>query len=206
MAPLDSGIRGMSAEMENGSALTLLVVVRGSWCFSDDSRAKRVTVRSQLPICDRRTPITTPSSDAIVKFRDRNRRLRLDGDARIVVADAGKVYLQSADLAKDLASCYDHDTLVYIFLEQVDDVVRATIHFSNEAELVGLAEERPELRINTFDLPPYSVTEIEPSYSDDGSTMAGIYDYLLSEAQKADRALFSTQTDSFLILLRHRIG
>jgi hypothetical protein len=167
--------------MANGSALTLLLVVQGAWCFSD-----------------RRSSITKSSADAVLKFRDRNGRLCLDRNARLVVAEGGKVYLQSGELAKDFAARYDNDTLLYVFLEQVDDAVRVTIHFSKEADLVALSEGRPELRIDAFGLPPYSVTEIEPSYSDGGVSANGIYDCLVARAQKADAALFAVHTDSFL--------
>ena len=115
-----------------------------------------------------------------------------------MVADPGKVFLQSVELAKDFASRCDNDTLLNIFIEQVDDTVRATVHFTNEATLWTLSEERPELRIGSFGLPPDSVTEIEPSYSDDGLSTLGIYDYLFEQAQKVDGALFAVHTDSFL--------
>jgi hypothetical protein len=184
--------------MANGSALRLLLVVQGAWCFSDNSRAKRATARSQIPLSDRRSSITKSSTDTVIKFRDRDGRLCLDRNARLIVADVGKVYLQSAELAKDFAARYDNDTLLYIFLEQVDDAVRAMVHFSKEANLIALSEERPELRIESFGLPPHSVAEIEPSYSDDGASATGIYDYLFAHAQKADAALFAVHTDSFL--------
>jgi hypothetical protein len=106
--------------------------------------------------------------------------------------------LQSVELAKDFSDRYDNDTLLYVFIEQVDEAVRAIVHFSKVAELIALTEERPELRLDSFCLPPQSVTEIEPSYSDDASGAVGVYDYLLGQAQRSDAELFSVHTDSFL--------
>ena len=41
--------------MANGSALTLLLVIDGSWCLGDEGRAKRAKSRSQIPLSDKRS-------------------------------------------------------------------------------------------------------------------------------------------------------
>jgi hypothetical protein len=98
----------------------------------------------------------------VVKFRNRSGRLCLDRDARLVVADNGKVYLQSTDLAKDFSLRDLNSTIILVFIEQVDDVLRTNLHSTTKSRLAALAEERPELRLDSFGLPPFSVTEIEP--------------------------------------------
>jgi hypothetical protein len=166
--------------------------------LGDDARVKRAKTRSQISVSDRRSSLTRPVTDAIIKFRDKTGRPRLDLDARLLVSDNGKVYLQSANFVKDLLSRDLRDQILFIFTEQVDDILRMTICVNNKAYLNLLSEDRPELRLNSYDLPPVSVTEIGPSYSKDGMPPNGIYEALLSATQRDDAALFSVHTDSFL--------
>jgi hypothetical protein len=166
--------------------------------LGDDAQVKRAKTRSQISVSDRRSSLTRPASDAIVKFRDRTGRAHLDLDARLLVSDNGKAYLQSTNFVKDLLSRDLSDHILFIFTEQVDDVLRMTIFGNDKTYLDLLCEDRPEIRLQSFDLPPVSVTEIEPSYSKDGMPPNGIYESLLSAAQKDDPALFSVHTDSFL--------
>ena len=184
--------------MANGSALTLLLVIDGTWCLGDEARAKRAKARSQIQLSDKRSSLTKSATDALVKFRNRNGRLCLDRDARLVVTDNGKVYLQSIELAKDFSLRDLNNTIILVFIEQVDDVLRTNLHSTTKTRLAALAEERPELRLDSFGLPPFSVTEIEPSFSNDGMSAGGVFDLLLAEAQKEDAALFAVHTDSFL--------
>jgi hypothetical protein len=164
------------------------------WRRNSGKRAKR---QSQIALSDRHSSFTKPATDAMVKFRDRSGRLRLDRDARLVVGENGKVYLQSTELAKDLLARPLKDVIFFVQIEQIDEVLRTHVHLITGAKLRALSEERAGLRLESFGLPPYSVTEIEPSI-DDGSASAGMFDFLLGEARKADAGLFSVHTDAFL--------
>jgi len=181
----------------SGSTLSLIVVVDADWCLGDETRAKRAKRQSQIALSDRNSSFTNPATDAVVKFRDRGGRLRLDRDARLVVNDNGKVYLQSVELARDLLARQLEDVIFFVQIEQVDEVLRTNVHLSTKAKLRELSEERPELRLTSFGLPPYSVIEIEPSV-DDGTASAGIFDFLLDAARKEDTGLFAVHTDAFL--------
>jgi hypothetical protein len=64
--------------------------------------------------------------------------------------------------------------------------------------LQALEEQRPELRLRTYGLPPITVTEIEPSISTHGGGVNGLFEYLLSWLQERDPELFSVHTDAFL--------
>jgi hypothetical protein len=169
----------------NGNALSLIVMVDAEWCLGDESRGKRAKRQSQIALSDRNSSFAKPATDAVVKFRDRRGRLRLDQDARLVVAENGKVYLQSAELARDLLARSLEDVIFFVQIEQIDEVLRTNFHLITKTKLCALSEARPELRLESFGLPPYSVTEIEPSI-DDGTASAGIFDFLLDEARKAD--------------------
>jgi|SRR5579862_5599561 len=184
--------------MANGTALSLLVVVDAEWCLGDETRAKRAKTRSQIALSDRVSSFTNPATDAQVKFRDRGGRLRLDHEARLVVGENGKTYLQSTALAKDLLARPLTNNIFLILVEQIDDVLRTNFHITTKDKFRSLSEERPELRLNAFGLPPSSITEIEPSVSKDGMAADGIFDFLLGEAQTEDAGLFSVQTDAFL--------
>ena len=114
------------------------------------------------------------------------------------MVENGKVFLQSSDLAKDLLSRPIDDHLLFILVDQIDDVLRTNVHVTTKSRLRELSQERPEVRLEAFGLPPYSVTEIEPSVSKDGTSTSGIFDLLLAEAQRTDAGLFSLHTDIFL--------
>lgn len=184
--------------MADGSALFALLVIDGGWCLGDDARIKRARSRCRIAISDRNSSFKTPASDAVVKFRDVTGKLRLDPDARLLLDDNGKAFLQSSELTKDLLSRSLQDHLLFILVDQIGDVLRANVYITGKFWLEELSEKRPELRLEAYGLPPYSVAEIQPPVSEDGLPASGIFDPLLGEVKSADPALFSVHTDTFL--------
>jgi hypothetical protein len=61
-----------------------------------------------------------------------------------------------------------------------------------------ISKERPELRFGSYNLPPTTVTEIEPSLSRDGMDEDSLYEVLFKYAQKDDPALYAIHTEQFL--------
>jgi hypothetical protein len=184
--------------MAGGSAVTLLLVIDAAWCLRGEQNAKRIREKHQVPLSERHSQITRPASEASVKFRDRHGKICLDRDAHLSFSPSGTALLESNYLAKDLQERALAEVLLFIAFEQIDDVLRATVHFSTRSALAALANERPELRLSAYGLPPSSVCEIEPSVSKTGVVTDGLYDVLLKWIQTVDAALFSKHTDHFL--------
>src|SRR5579884_851607 len=116
--------------MADGSALFALLVIDGGWCLGDDARIKRARSRCRIAISDRNSSFKTPASDAVVKFRDVTGKLRLDPDARLLLDDNGKAFLQSSELTKDLLSRSLQDHLLFILVDQIGDVLRANVYIT----------------------------------------------------------------------------
>ncbi len=180
--------------MPNAGALRLLLVVNVTWCCEDSKRLGK----GQIPISDRRTVISSAAADVTVKFRTRSGRLLLDAEAHLHVSKPGKVALHSMALAKELATRSGDRPLLLMLLEQVDEVLRVTAHFMPVASLKAFMEGRPNLRLETMNLPPSTILEFEPTFSRDGMVPDGAFEALLSHIQNEDSALFATHTESFL--------
>jgi hypothetical protein len=101
-------------------------------------------------------------------------------------------------LAKELIGRSVENVLLFLHLEQAGGVLRAIAHFSTDENLKRLAEQRPELRLSAYDLPPAYSTEIEPSSLRDGMDADSIYDALLRQIQTEDPTLFTIHTEKFL--------
>jgi hypothetical protein len=101
-------------------------------------------------------------------------------------------------LTKELIGHAGENVLLFLHLEQAGGVLRAIAHFSSVEKLKSLAEQRPELRLSSYDLPPAYSTEIEPSSLRDGMDADSIYDALLHQIQIEDPTLFTLHTEKFL--------
>jgi hypothetical protein len=181
------------------SAFKVLLIINGAWCVNSAGHDRKIQSKFQIPLSDRQSRILAPANDVSVRFKNRNRDIALDGNARVIVSgNPEKALLVSEKLATELLAWNRDRGLIFILLEQVGEVLRATVHFSEMATLEQLALDRPELRLAAFDLPPGSVTEIEPSFTRDGMDADSIYEVLLSKIQTEDPELFSVHTEKFL--------
>lgn len=180
--------------MSSSGALRLLLIANATWCCDDDKRL----AKGQIPLSDRRTIIATPAADVTVKFRSGSGSLRLDTGAHLHISRPGKVALHSTALAKEMATRTNDGELVFMLLEQADEVLRVTAHFMSSTNLRAFMEERPELRLEAIGLPPTTVMEFEPSFSRDGMDPDGAFEALLGRIQTEDRAVFAIHTESFL--------
>src|SRR6185312_846407 len=90
-------------------------------------------------------------------------KIILDNDARLKLNDGnGRPYLCSAPLSEEILADGMADKLLFLLLEQSDGVLRVTAQIAEQSWLVKLATARPELRLDAYDLPPVTATEIEP--------------------------------------------
>jgi hypothetical protein len=185
--------------MSTHSALKLLLAISGRWCTRDATNVRRLEVKHLLPLSYRQSPITCPAQGVYLKFRSIDGDVTLDNEARLIVVDGSReVFLRSESLAADLQRRNLDDMVLYVLLEQVQEIVRATVHISATQCLDDLAGERPELRIPAYDLPPVAVTTIEPSLAIDGMDADSIFEVLVAWIDRADAELFSLYTDKFL--------
>ncbi len=185
--------------MSTVSAFKALLILNASWCVRGDGHAKKLESKHLIALSDRRSRLNTSAGEVSLRFRDKNGDLQLDNDARVtILEESGTVFLHSVQLAKDLLSRPIHDALLFLHFEQASDVVRATVHFSSFARLNQLSEERPELRFASYDLPPNTVTDVEPSLARDGMDGDSLYEALVNHTQQEDPELFAVHTEKFL--------
>jgi hypothetical protein len=121
-----------------------------------------------------------------------------DEKAKLLVQNNGRSLLYSELLANELINRAHENVLLYLHLEQASGVVRAIVHFSTVEQFEDFSEQRPELRLSSYDLPPAYSTAIEPSSLRDGMDSDSIYDVLLRQIQMEDPKLFTVHTEKFL--------
>lgn len=152
-----------------------------------------------MPLSDRRSRLVASASDVTVRLRDNSGKLVLDDKARLNVSeDTGKVTLHSDTLAKGLLERDLSQALLCLLFEQTGGILRIIAHFSDRSRFEKLSGERPELRFASYDLPPHSVTQIDPSYSRDGMDADSVYEVLVAFLQSSDPPLYSIHTEKFL--------
>jgi hypothetical protein len=189
---------GATLEMSAG-AFKLLIVLNASACLlRSDVHGQRLHSKHQITISDRPFRSVAAAGDVTVRFRTSLGNLALDDKAKLVVQESGRTYLSSELLAKELIRHTGEDALLYLHLEQAGGVLRAIAHFSNISKFQGFAEQRPELRLSSYGLPPAYSTEIEPSSLRDGMDADSVYDVLLRQVQTEDPKLFTIHTETFL--------
>lgn len=181
------------------SAFKALLVISSNWCVFENGHEKRLRSKHQVTLSDRKLAPLASANDVVVRFRDENQKIILDGAARLFVSEeSGRVVLTSSPLAKEVLQRDPSRGLIFVLLEQASGVLRATVHFSSEQRLNALSDERPELRFASQALPPTSVTLFEPSLAKDGMDADSIYEVLLAQIQKEDQELFAVHTEKFL--------
>lgn len=186
-----------SGAIMSGGAFKILVVLRVSACRHGDGQAKRLQSKHQITLSERSFPNVATSTDVTVRFRNGRGELILDDSARLLIHDNGRALLVSEPLAAELLRAGER-ALLFLHLEQAEGIIRAIAHLSSIEKLEAFAEQRPELRLAAYDLPPTYSTEIEPSSLRDGMDADGIYEVLLSQIQTEDPKLFTIHTEKFL--------
>jgi hypothetical protein len=161
------------------------------------SLEKKVRQKHSVPLSDRSSCIRAASSDVTLKYRDASGLIRIDDDARLAISDDNGAFLQSHMLASDLMKRWERDELLFVLLEQVNGIVRLTVHFSSRANLQELHSKRPELRMDVYGLPPLSVAEVEP-FSGPSSTTNELYEALYRQLESEDPTLCDRNADNFL--------
>jgi hypothetical protein len=181
----------------NSAALKTVIVLNVAWCLQGPSQTKKVHAKHLIPLSDRRTGISSPAANATLRFRNVDGAIVVDDSAHLNVSE-GRAFLHSDALANDIIRRDSKGLLLYVLIEQVQDIVRIAAHYSTEASLMSLAQSRPELRLSTFDLPPMTVTEIEPEYGAQFAGDNGLYGALIKNVENEDTSLFSAHTEKFL--------
>jgi hypothetical protein len=185
--------------LSTASAYKALLVVNVSWCAHGNGHAQKLQTRHLIGLSDHRPRVHAAAGEVTLRFRDTSGNLRLDDNARLFVSEeTGRIYLHSDELAPELLSKQAEGKLLFVHVEQAADVVRATVNFSSARHLEKLSQERPELRLQAYDLPPRTITEIEPSFSRDGMDADSLYEVLMAWLQKDDPELFAVHTEKFL--------
>ncbi len=170
-----------------GIAPKLLLVINADWCVHGNGHEKKLRTKNLIALSNRRSQLLGASSDAQVKFRSLSGKIVLDNDARLIAPDdLGGAFLCSPLLASDIRSRQTEDALFVFLIEQSDGVLRITVQFVEAGKLRDLGTYRPELRLDAYDLPPTTVTDIEPTSSKDGMDYDSLYEILLTQAQEAD--------------------
>lgn len=179
------------------SAFKALLLLDAAWCAEQDP--KRLSTKHQVPLSDRRSRLVAPASDVTVRLRDKAGNLVLDDGARLYFSeDTGKATLHSVALGNELLERNLSEALLCLLFEQSGGILRIIAQFSDRGHFEKLSEERPELRFASYDLPPHSVTQIDPSYSRDGMDADSLYEVLVSYLQTFDPPLYSIHTEKFL--------
>jgi len=182
-----------------GIAPKLLLIMNADWCVRGVGHEKKLRTKNLIALSNRRSQLLGASADAQVKFRNQSGKIVLDNEARLIVPDElGVAFLCSPLLANDIKSRQTEDTLFLFLIEQSDGLLRITVQFVEARKLRDLGIQRPELRFAAYDLPPVTVTDIEPTSSKDGMDYDSLYEILLTHAQESDRELFSLHTERFL--------
>lgn len=185
--------------MADPVAQKLLLVADAVWCTSGEARAKSLRTKHSLVLSDRHSRIVTPSKQVSLKFRSRGGDVRVDDEVHLHISDGPhRVTLHSHKFASDLLERDLRDQLLFVLLEQADDVLRATVNIASLATLQELDRNRPELRLSAYDLPPVTVTELEPSISRDGMDADSLFAVLTKLLEQKDPALFAAHTERFL--------
>jgi hypothetical protein len=183
----------------SGEAFKLLIVLNASACLlRADVQGQRLRSKHQITISDRALRSVASASDATVRFRNSDGHLILDDKAKLIVQDNGRSFVASELLAKELIAHADERTVLFLHLEQASGVLRAIAHISTFDRFKEWDQQRPELRLSSYGLPPAYSTEIEPSSLRDGMDADSIYDMLLRHIQAEDPKLFTIHTEKFL--------
>jgi hypothetical protein len=180
--------------------------VNPSWCLHGDGHTKKLETKNLIALTDRKSRIRNAAGEVSLRFRDQSGSLRHDNSSRLtVIEDTGKAFLFSVPLARELLSRNLDGVLLFVHLEQAADIVRVTVSFSSYARLDEISKERPELRFGSYDLPPTTVTEIEPSLSRDGMDEDGLYEVLSqSVARSYIVASLRSRIKRWRVLVCHR--
>lgn len=179
-------------------AFKTLIVLNGSACLRGDVQAQRLYSKHQVTLSDRQLRSISPAADVTIRFRGSAGDLISDDRAKLFVQESGRSLLFSEPLARELILRASEDVLLFLHFEQANGVVRITAHFTTLGQFERFAQERPALRLASYDLPPAYSTEIEPSSLRDGMDADSIYDVLLQQIQAEDPKLFTIHTERFL--------
>src|SRR6516225_8271609 len=132
-------------------AYKLIIVLNGSACHRGDVHAQRLYSKHQLTLSDRPLRSISAATDVTVRFRDATKNLVSDHRAKLLVQDSGRSLLFSDPLATELIRRATKEVLLFLHLEQANGVVRVTGHFTTLEEFEHFAQQRPELRLASYD-------------------------------------------------------
>lgn len=163
------------------------VVASSDWLLRADSHPKRLTRQALCPLGVLPSRLGV-GCNVLVKFRDRDGKLRTDDQAKIELLKATP-FIKSKALSQHVQERLGTNDFAVFYFEGTREEARCIVDIWDEEVFATLAVDDPTLRMATFDLPPRKVTIVNSSR---------LRNALYRNASSLDRELYAVHSATFL--------